>query len=196
MENLDRGLVAVKVSGGVYLSWRLFGTDLSSTVAFNLYRDGKLVNASPITGATNYTDAAGTSSSKYEVRPVIAGVEKSADKTVSVWSSQKLVINLERPAGGSNSSGSYTYSPNDIAVGDLDGDGEYELVLKWDPSNSQDNSKAGYTGNVFIDAYKLNGKKLWRIDLGVNIRAGAHYTQMLVGDYDSDGYAEVALKTA
>lgn len=196
MENLDRGLVAVKVSGGVYLSWRLFGTDLSSTVAFNLYRDGKLVNASPITGATNYTDAAGTSSSKYEVRPVIAGVEKSADKTVSVWSSQKLVINLDRPAGGSNSSGSYTYSPNDIAVGDLDGDGEYELVLKWDPSNSQDNSKAGYTGNVFIDAYKLNGKKLWRIDLGVNIRAGAHYTQMLVGDYDSDGYAEVALKTA
>lgn len=195
MERLDRGLVAIKVDGGVYLSWRLFGTD-ASTTSFNLYRDGTLVNPSPISGATNYTDASGTASSKYEVRPVENGVEKSADKSVSVWASQQLVINLDRPAGGSNASGSYTYSPNDIAVGDLDGDGEYELVLKWDPSNSKDNSQKGYTGNVFVDAYKLDGTKLWRIDLGVNIRAGAHYTQILVGDYDSDGYAEVAMKTA
>lgn len=196
MEKLDRGLVAVKVDGGVYLSWRLLGTDLSTSTAFNLYRDGSLVNASPITGATNFTDASGSENSKYEVRPVINGIEKSADKSVSVWSSQRLVIQLDQPAGGSNASGSYTYSPNDIAVGDLDGDGEYELVLKWDPSNSKDNSQKGYTGNVYVDAYKLNGKKLWRIDLGVNIRAGAHYTQILVGDYDSDGYAEVAMKTA
>lgn len=196
MEKLDRGLVAVKVDGGVYLSWRLLGTDLSTSTAFNLYRDGSLVNASPITGATNFTDASGSENSKYEVRPVINGIEKLADKSVSVWSSQRLVIQLDQPAGGSNASGSYTYSPNDIAVGDLDGDGEYELVLKWDPSNSKDNSQKGYTGNVYVDAYKLNGKKLWRIDLGVNIRAGAHYTQILVGDYDSDGYAEVAMKTA
>lgn len=195
MERLDRGLVAVKVDGGVFLSWRLFGTD-ELTTAFNLYRDGNLVNTSPITGATNYMDALGKSSSEYEVRPVIGGKEKSADKTVKVWQTQRLVIPLDRPADGSNKSGSYSYSPNDIAVGDLDGDGEYELVLKWDPSNSKDNSQKGYTGNVFVDAYKLNGKKLWRIDLGVNIRAGAHYTQILVGDYDSDGFAEVAMKTA
>lgn len=195
MERLDRGLVAVKVSGGVFLSWRLFGTDPSGT-AFNLYRDGTKINSAPISTATNYTDASGTASSKYAVRPVINGTEKAADKTVSVWSSQMLTIALDRPAGGSNNSGSYTYSPNDIAVGDLDGDGEYELVLKWDPSNSKDNSQKGYTGNVYVDAYKLNGTKLWRLDLGVNIRAGAHYTQMLVGDYDLDGYAEVAMKTA
>ena len=195
MERLDRGLVAVKVSGGVFLSWRLFGTDPSGT-AFNLYRDGAKINSAPISTATNYTDASGTASSKYAVRPVINGTEKAADKTVSVWSSQMLTIALDRPAGGSNNSGSYTYSPNDIAVGDLDGDGEYELVLKWDPSNSKDNSQKGYTGNVYVDAYKLNGTKLWRLDLGVNIRAGAHYTQMLVGDYDLDGYAEVAMKTA
>lgn len=195
MERLDRGLVAVKVSGGVFLSWRLFGTDPSGT-AFNLYRDGTKINSAPISTATNYTDASGTASSKYAVRPVINGTEKAADKTVSVWSSQMLTIALDRPAGGTNASGSYTYSPNDIAVGDLDGDGEYELVLKWDPSNSKDNSQKGYTGNVYVDAYKLNGTKLWRLDLGVNIRAGAHYTQMLVGDYDLDGYAEVAMKTA
>lgn len=195
MERLDRGLVAVKVSGGVYLSWRMFGTDPES-ISFNLYRDGSKVNSEPIATSTNYTDPLGTTSSVYEVRPVLNGSEQNADKSVSVWASQKLTINLDRPAGGTNKSGSYTYSPNDIAVGDLDGDGEYELVLKWDPSNSKDNSQKGYTGNVYVDAYKLDGTKLWRIDLGVNIRAGAHYTQILVGDYDSDGFAEVAMKTA
>ncbi len=195
MERLDRGLVAVKVSGGVYLSWRMFGTDPES-ISFNLYRDGSKVNSSPIATSTNYTDPLGTISSVYEVRPVLNGSEQNADKSVSVWASQKLTINLDRPAGGTNNSGSYTYTPNDIAVGDLDGDGEYELVLKWDPSNSKDNSQKGYTGNVYVDAYKLDGTKLWRIDLGVNIRAGAHYTQILVGDYDSDGFAEVAMKTA
>ncbi len=195
MERLDRGLVAVKVSGGVYLSWRMFGTDPES-VSFNLYRDGSKVNSEPIATSTNYTDPLGTTSSVYEVRPVLNGSEQNADKSVSVWASQKLTINLDRPLGGTNKSGSYTYSPNDIAVGDLDGDGEYELVLKWDPSNSKDNSQKGYTGNVYVDAYKLDGTKLWRIDLGVNIRAGAHYTQILVGDYDSDGFAEVAMKTA
>lgn len=195
MERLDRGLVAVKVSGGVYLSWRMFGTDPES-VSFNLYRDGSKVNSEPIATSTNYTDPLGTTSSVYEVRPVLNGSEQNADKSVSVWASQKLTINLDRPLGGTNQSGSYTYSPNDIAVGDLDGDGEYELVLKWDPSNSKDNSQKGYTGNVYVDAYKLDGTKLWRIDLGVNIRAGAHYTQILVGDYDSDGFAEVAMKTA
>ncbi|MGH3102247.1 MAG: acetyl-CoA C-acyltransferase, partial [Thermoleophilia bacterium] len=83
-----------------------------------------------------------------------------------------------------------------VAVGDLDGDGAYEIVLKWDPSNAKDNSQSGYTGNVFVDAYRLNGTRLWRIDLGRNIRAGAHYTQFQVYDYDGDGRAEVAMKTA
>ena len=195
MEALDRGLVAVKTNGGVFLSWRVLGTD-GNAVGFNLYRDGAKIASFDGKSASNYLDASGSSNSKYEVKPVVAGVEKSSDKTVSVWGSRQLVVNLDRPAGGSNASGSYTYSPNDIAVGDVDGDGEYELILKWDPSNSKDNSQKGYTGNVFVDCYKLNGQKLWRIDLGVNIRAGAHYTQILVGDYDSDGKAEVAMKTA
>ncbi|KPC67415.1 alpha integrin, partial [Thermoactinomyces vulgaris] len=78
----------------------------------------------------------------------------------------------------------------------LDGDGQYEYLVKWDPSNAKDNSQSGYTGNVYIDAYRLNGQRLWRIDLGRNIRAGAHYTQFQVYDYDSDGDAEIAMKTA
>lgn len=195
MENLDRGLVAVKTTGGVFLSWRVLGTD-AATTGFNIYRDGVKINASVISGATNLTDASGTSSSAYSVNAVVNGMEQATGSKASVWANQGLTLNLDRPAGGSNASGSYTYAPNDIAVGDLDGDGQFELVLKWDPSNSKDNSLSGYTGNVILDAYKLNGTKLWRIDLGVNIRAGAHYTQMLVGDYDSDGKAEVSVKTA
>ncbi|MDE6157874.1 MAG: Por secretion system protein, partial [Muribaculaceae bacterium] len=88
------------------------------------------------------------------------------------------------------------YSPNDCSVGDVDGDGRYEIFVKWDPSNSHDNSEGGYTGNVYIDCYTLEGEKLWRIDLGQNIRAGAHYTQFMVYDFDGDGRAEMVCKTA
>jgi rhamnogalacturonan endolyase len=90
----------------------------------------------------------------------------------------------------------YTYAPGDASVADLDGDGQYEIVLKWDPSNARDNAQDGYTASVIIDAYELDGKQLWRIDLGKNIRAGAHYTQFMVYDLDGDGKAEVACKTA
>ena len=191
MEWLNRGLVAVKTSGGVFLSWRVLGTDGEAT-GFNLYRDGEKIASFTGTQASNYTDTKGTTASKYSVKAVVGGKEQAADAAVSVWNDQFLTVNLDRPNGGSD----YTYSPNDIAVGDVDGDGEFELILKWDPSNSKDNSQKGKTGNVIIDCYKMGGKKLWRIDLGVNIRAGAHYTQMLVGDYDSDGKAEFAVKTA
>ena len=191
MEWLNRGLVAVKTSGGVFLSWRVLGTDGEAT-GFNLYRDGEKIASFTGTQASNYTDTKGTAASKYTVKAIVGGKEQAADAAVSVWNDQFLTVNLDRPNGGSD----YTYSPNDIAVGDVDGDGEFELILKWDPSNSKDNSQKGKTGNVFVDCYKISGKKLWRIDLGVNIRAGAHYTQMLVGDYDSDGRAEFAVKTA
>ena len=90
----------------------------------------------------------------------------------------------------------YIYSPGDASIADLDGDGQYEIVLKWDPSNARDNAQDGFTGNVILDAYELDGKQLWRINLGKNIRAGAHYTQFLVFDFDGDGKAELACKTA
>ncbi|WP_179086769.1 MULTISPECIES: rhamnogalacturonan lyase [Paenibacillus] len=195
-EKLNRGLVAVKVSSGVFVSWRLLGTEELS-VSFNLYRNGTKVNVTPITDSTNYQDNAGTTSSSYTVRAIVGGIEQSDSPAANVWANNYLDVPIQIPAGGTTPDGvSYTYSANDASVGDLDGDGEYEIVLKWDPSNSKDNSQSGYTGNVYLDAYKLNGTRLWRIDLGKNIRAGAHYTQFLVYDFNDDGKAEVVCKTA
>lgn len=196
MERLGRGVVAVRTSSSsVFIGWRLLGTEPDG-LAFNIYRDGVKLNASPLTGATHYTDNTSVNG-LYTVKAIISGTEENSIVQAAVWSQQYLQVPLQKPAGGTTPDGvAYTYSPNDASVGDLDGDGEYEIVLKWDPSNSKDNSQSGYTGNVFLDAYKLNGTRLWRIDLGRNIRAGAHYTQFLVYDFDNDGKAEVACKTA
>jgi rhamnogalacturonan endolyase len=196
MERLNRGLVAVRISSSqVYVGWRMFGTD-PSNIGFNVYRGSTKVNSTPITNSTNYVDNT-SSNSTYTVRPVINGTEQAASASASVWGQQYLSIPLQAPPGGTTPDGvAYTYNANDCSTGDLDGDGEYDIVLKWDPSNAKDNSQSGYTGNVYLDGYKLNGTRLWRINLGRNIRAGAHYTQFMVYDLDGDGKAEVACKTA
>jgi rhamnogalacturonan endolyase len=195
MEDIDRGVVAVKITGGVYVGWRMMGYEYTptgaSSVSYNVYRGGtKIAN---VTDSTNYLDASGTTSSTYAVSAVISGTECSQSPSASTWAQDYLRIPLSIP---STSPSGATYSANDAAPGDLDGDGVYDLVLKWDPSDSKDNSQSGVTSNVFLDGYTLAGKHLWRIDLGPNIRAGAHYTQLSVGDFDGDGKAEVACKTA
>src|ERR1044071_7813267 len=207
MENLGRGVVAIRQNAtDVYVGWRLSGTD-PSDVSFNLYRStggGTAVqlNSAPITDSTNFVDNGAdlTQSNAYFVRPVIGGVEGASSASFTLPADapvqQYLNVPLQIPPGGTNPDGAYTYTANDASVGDVDGDGEYEIILKWDPTNSKDNSQSGYTGNVYIDAYKLDGTRLWRIDLGRNIRAGAHYTQFMVYDLDGDGKAEVACKTA
>ncbi|MEC1005940.1 rhamnogalacturonan lyase [Bacillus subtilis] len=195
MEALNRGLVAVKTDGGIFVSWRFLGTE-NASVLFNVYRDGQKLNAAPVK-TTNYVDKNGSAGSTYTVRAVVNGTEQPASEKASVWAQPYHFVPLDKPAGGTTPKGeAYTYSANDASVGDVDGDGQYELILKWDPSNSKDNSQDGYTGDVLIDAYKLDGTKLWRINLGKNIRAGAHYTQFMVYDLDGDGKAEVAMKTA
>lgn len=196
MENLSRGVVAVpSASGnGMFVSWRLLGTDDDETT-FDLLRNGTVVKKD-IADKTNYVDANGFSNSEYQVVVKRRGVEVERSEPVTGWSNIYLTLQLDRPEAGNVHGSSYTYTPNDCSVGDVDGDGDYEIIVKWDPSNSQDNSNSGYTGNVFIDCYKLDGTKLWRIDLGPNIRAGAHYTQFLVYDFDGDGKAEMMCKTA
>lgn len=196
MEFLDRGLVAVKTSQGVFLSWRLLGTDdlNGNNTSFKLYCETTEIYSGTL---TNYLDKSGTTSSTYRIETYIHGVLKESSSSVQPWANVYKSLSLNRPSGGTTPDGvSYTYTPNDCSVGDLDGDGQYEIVVKWDPSNSKDNSQSGYTGNVYLDAYKMDGTQLWRIDLGVNIRAGAHYTQFIVYDLDGDGQAEMVCKTA
>jgi hypothetical protein len=188
MENLDRGVVAVKVSGGVYVGWRMFGYEYTGTDAdtsYILYKDG--AKLATVTDSTNYLDAAGTASSKYSVSAVLKGTEGKQSAAATPWAQQYASIPLKPPGS--------QYNANDGAPGDLDGDGILDIVLKWEGA-TKDNSQSGTTDPVFIDGYTLAGKQLWSINLGVNIRGGAHYTQMSVGDFDGDGKAEFACKTA
>ncbi|RVX41310.1 hypothetical protein EDD27_3818 [Nonomuraea polychroma] len=196
MEDLDRGLISVRSGTGNLVSWRLLGTDPDG-VSFNVYRGSTRV-ATGLTASTNYLDNGAAAEASYTVRAVVGGVEQAASPaSLRFTGGSYLDVPIQPPPGGTTPDGvAYTYSANDASVGDLDGDGQYEFVLKWDPSNAKDNSQSGYTGNVYVDAYRLNGTRLWRIDLGRNIRAGAHYTQFQVYDYDGDGRAEVAMKTA
>lgn len=201
MEHLDRGVVALPAQGkGIFVSWRMLGTD-SKNVCFDVVRDGKVI-ASHIK-ATNYTDQDGKAAHTYQIvtcqeMPKADGIaHREVSQKVKPWADLYQSMPISRPKGGTTPDGrSYTYTPNDCSVGDVDGDGEYEIILKWDPSNSHDNSHNGYTGDVIFDCYKLSGKKLWRINLGKNIRAGAHYTQFLVYDFDGDGKAEMICKTS
>ncbi len=192
-ERLDRGLVAVPASGGVLVTWRMLGDDPAG-VSFRLYRDGALVEE---TTKTNFLDTAGGANSAYEIRAVVGGAEKPGGKA-GVWGAGRLDIPLQKPAGGTTRDGvAYTYSANDASAADLDGDGQYELVLKWAPSNATDVANSGTcTGPTVYDAYELSGERLWRINLGTNVRSGSHYDSFQVYDYDGDGRAEMAVRTS
>ncbi|MDD6279933.1 MAG: RICIN domain-containing protein [Oscillospiraceae bacterium] len=192
VEYLDRGVTAVGTGSGMLVSWRFLAND-DDNAEFRLYRDGTLIYTSGAGKSTCFLDTGGSASSKYRVDTVVNNVVKSSDSCN--FTSQNSYFDIKMDVPTASTSG-VTYSPNDCSVGDVDGDGVYELFVKWDPSNSQDNSKSGNTDNVYIDCYRLDGTKLWRIDLGLNIRAGAHYTQFLVADFDCDGRAEMTCKTA
>ena len=202
MEQLDRGLVAIPTSSTAnFVSWRLLGTDNKAATTFDLLRDGEVI-ASDLT-KTNYQDTKGSATAKYSVVTKVGGQVAETSEAVSPWEKKFKALHLNRPEGGvhANWDGgknvAYAYYPNDMSVGDVDGDGQYELILKWESSHAQDNSLSkGYTGNTIIDCYRLDGTQLWRIDLGPNIRDGAHYTQFMVYDFDGDGKAEMMCKTA
>jgi rhamnogalacturonan endolyase len=197
MENLGRGVVAInRGDGKVYVGWRLLGTD-PNNIAFNLYRatDGATpvkLNDRPIVQSTNYIDGTAdlSCSNAYFARPIHNGQEKETSGSYLLKAGAPaqpyLSIPLQTPEG---------YTPNDASVGDLDGDGEYEIVLH-QADRGRDNAQAGMTDPPVLEAYKLDGTLLWRINLGRNIREGAHYTQFMVYDLDGDGRAEVACKTA
>ena len=196
-ERLGRGVIAIRENPStVAVSWRYLSSDPMNE-SFDIYRNGEKINNHPLKDATFFQDAyTGTESVLYTVKAREGKTESSYQLPANAPSGY-LNIPLNRPEDGTTPLGqNYFYTPNDASIGDVDGDGEYEIILKWDPSNAHDNSHDGYTGEVYVDCYKLSGKLLWRINLGRNIRAGAHYTQFMVFDFDGDGKAEVVMKTA
>lgn len=194
METLGRGAVAMKTENGVFLSWRLNAWEYEAGIDFMLCKNGKKLAL--VTDSTNYLDKDGTADDIYTIKAVKDRKAEKNGAEVRVVDAPYIRVPLDKPAPAALRDGkTYEYTANDAAVADLDGDGEYEIILRWD-YHGHDNSHKGFTGNVYIDAYKLDGKKLWRIDMGRNIRAGQHYTKMMVYDLDSDGKAEIVLKTA
>jgi rhamnogalacturonan endolyase len=197
MEALGRGLIALKSEEKkIVVSWRLLGTE-PADLAFNLYRSAngaapaKLNNA-PLTGPTHFTDTTfdPAAANAYFVRTIRSGAEDAPCPRFTIAAGAPvrayLPIPLQTPAG---------YSANDVSVGDLDGDGEYEFIVHL-TGRARDNSQAGVTDEPILQAYKLDGTLLWSINLGKNIRDGAHYTQFMVYDLDGDGRAELVCKTA
>jgi hypothetical protein len=195
MEFLNRGVIALrKTPSEVFVSWRLLGND-PADIAFNIYRDNVKLNASPITSSTNYVDNISTNGT-YTIKTIIEGAEGIASAPVSVWGNNQLAVPIQMPPGGTIPNGTaYTYTANDCSVGDVDGDGEYEVFLKWDPTALNHNS-GGYSGEQIFDCYKMNGTRLWRINLGKNVNSGPHFNHFMVYDFDGDGKSEMILKTA
>lgn len=190
VETLDRGVVAVVQTGAIYVGWRMFGfeydRDQPERVTYNLYRDGALV--ANVADSTNFRDTGGNPQSTYSVSVVIDGLEGPRSSPVAPWQQNFLRVPLQPPSA--------TYIAHDTTLADADGDGKYEVYMLWQPNDAKDNSQDGVTSDVFIDGVRADGTQLFRINLGPNIRAGEHYTQLVVIDGDGDGRAELAVKTA
>ena len=201
-EKLMRGLIVAKSKDGALISWRSLKND-SENLRIELYKNNEFLKAFSFYDSTDYFDFDYDDHDGYYIKIIDGDVIQKIEPEVifdcinNGISGAYMDVPLDIPKPQLMPNGDIAfYSPNDVVAYDVDNDGMYEFIVKWDPSNSKDNSLRGYTGNVYIDCYKLNGRRLWRIDMGVNIRAGASYTQILVYDYDHDNKAEMILKTA
>lgn len=186
MDKLDRSVVAQKVSNGVYVNWRITSDEWYNTT-YKLYRDGSLIFTTTATGASNYLDAAGTVNSKYSVSSVKNGVE-SAQSPQSVVMTKNY---LEIPVRNIKSLGKTKYYLNDATAADLDGDGQYEVIVK----RMNRNWDATCVDFTYFEAYKLDGTFLWAIDVGPNITMDVEIN-IAAFDFDGDGKAEVFMRSS
>ena len=195
LEHLNRGVVAFRDGAQVIISWRTLSADAIGQ-PFDVFRNGQKLNTAPLTkGGSFFIDSQPlTVDATYEVR----GGSCDGSFTLKADTPKGyLPLKLQKPAAGTTPDGeTFTYSANDASVADVDGDGQYEIILKWDPSNAHDNAHDGYTGPTLFDCYRLDGTLLWRIDMGINIRSGAHYVPFIAYDLDGDGKAEFIVKTS
>ena len=209
-ERLDRGVVAFRTSGdSVCIQWRYLPTD-PQDITFDVLRDGKVIGQTSATAATFFMDAnPAASATVYEVKPS-RSTSPNLPSSTGTWTLPAnapigyLDIPLTPPVAASEGSsaapeGSHrgvSYNANDATMADLDGDGQMEIILKWDPSNSRDNSQSGITSPTILEALRLDGTSMWHVNLGPNIRSGAHYTPFIVADLDGDGCAELLVRTS
>jgi hypothetical protein len=204
MERLDRGVAAIPVNdgNGMLVTWRLLASEYNKGLTFNVYRNGDKINTSPV-ALLDYVDAHGTTGDIYVIETVNTGAKS---KPIAAWADNYMDIPLQRPAdrpnpalayGATSNADPITYTANDTSVADVNGDGQYEILVKWYPSQAQDPGLANrHTGETIFDAYTLEGKLLWRINLGLNIVSSAHHSAFNFYDLDQDGKAEFTVKTA
>ena len=202
---LKRGLVAVNLSqsggSGNLVSWRSRGYD-NRNYKFKLYKgltasniNTKLNSGNFIMGKTNFADTGGGTSTHYRLEVYNENGEIVERDTCKAWSSQVTYIDLEGGAPTDIWGRGATYTPNDASICDMDGDGEYEIILKWSPSNEKDAASTGTTSPEYFGCYKMNGKRLWILTGGPNMFSSAHTSSFVAWDFDGDGYGEFMIKT-
>lgn len=191
-EKLGRAPVAVLTSKGVLVSWRSLVGD-ASNLGFNVYRDGVRLNSEVITTSTNFLDDGGVAGANYTIESTAGESFK-----VTAWNNMYKKFSVSRPPNTKDASGSLTgrYRPDEASIGDVDGDGEFELVIKWFPENQRDSGKDGKASPTYLSCHEMDGTQLWRMNLGHNIRSGNHTMTFLVYDFDGDGKAEMICRTA
>lgn len=195
MENLDRGLVAVKTPSGVFTSWRISGTEYYDT-QYNIFRDGTKINTEPLS-VSNFQDTGGSESSVYTVQAIVRGVEQEISAPANVWNEQYLSIPMAKVYSPKGTDITSKYILNDASTADLDGDGEFEVIVKriYEPDGLFE--EANDSAFCLFEAYKLNGTKLWTIDCGPNLISSGHVeTNLVAYDWDGDGKAEVVMRAA
>lgn len=180
MENLSRGLTAVPGDGGTLVSWRFLGTD-SKDLYYNLYRNGERINGAPL-NASNYFDAGAPAGAEYMLCEVVNGVETGRKVTAKAWDKEYITIPVKEREG---------YIIDDGAIGDLDGDGEYEYIIRRTPTNMDTKTRTLYP---LIEAYKQDGTHMWTIDVGPN-EINEVDINFLVYDMDGDGKAEMIMRS-
>ena len=191
-ERLNRAPVAVKTSKGYLVSWRSLKSDAEG-LGFNVYRNGTKLNSSPITTKTNYLDPDGEGGAIYRIESTTGETAET-----KAWDNMYTTLKVNRPPATKDASGALTgrYRPDEISIGDVDGDGEFELFIKWFPDNQRDSGKDGKASPTYLTCNKMDGTQLWRVNLGHNIRSGNHTMTFLVYDFDGDGKAEMICRTA
>ena len=217
---LGRGLIALPLKSGLFLSWRKLPED-SKTAIYEIKRQE--INTNELVSLTksvmtNFLDCNVKlgSTYKYTIYPitndkynlvnpqtnshffqktVTFNPEQYLDSEKRTFASNDNIITKNNAAAFVFNLG-MQYNHAQVATGDLNGDGELEVVIKHTNNWDIDPSVIEPPKDTYkISAFQFNGKHLWTIDLGWGIVPGVFYSPLVIWDIDADGRAEILLKT-